>query len=152
MARSRGAPASFFAPVALGAVVLGGTALLRAVLILPLAFFTGQRGVSVGMAMLAVVVAAGAGAFGGLIYCMVGRPLRRVRWVGPYAAGVVTAAAYLGAALWAIGRIEPSDAISMAQAAGRFAFAICVLIFGLLLGVQFAKDDKEDARGTHVAT
>jgi hypothetical protein len=150
-ASSLGGPAGFFAPVAFGAVLLGGLTLLRAVVVVPLALLAG-RGASAGTAVAAVALAAGAGAFGGLAYAVVGRPLRRVPWVGPYAAGVVTAAAYLGAALWAIGRIEPGAGMSLAKSADRFALVVTSLIFGVVLGRQFVKDDEEDARAPHVAT
>ena len=51
-----------------------------------------------GDAFLALVVAAGVGIVGGLTYVFLGRPMRGVPRLGPYLAGIVTPAGYLGAA------------------------------------------------------
>ncbi|GLC23550.1 hypothetical protein [Roseisolibacter agri] len=99
-------------PALLGAAALAALTAIRVVLVLPAAL----REPRVLLAALgAVVAASAAGAFGGLVYALLGRPLRRVPVVGPYLAGMVAVAGYLLAILTmvAIGdRDTPRDLAS----------------------------------------
>lgn len=79
-------------PAVWGAAALALLTLLRVVFVLPAAVRTPRVLVT---GLLAVVAASAAGALGGLTYGIVGRPLQRVRVVGPYLAGMVAVAGYL---------------------------------------------------------
>jgi hypothetical protein len=86
------------------------------------------------VALVAVCVAAAGGAAGGLVYSFVGRPLLRIPRVGPYLAGIATVAGYLGAIAVLIPFIDPDGPDFFGDPAGRFSFAFCVLLFGIVMG------------------
>lgn len=79
-------------PVIWAALAFAALAILRGLFMLP-AIVRDPR--NVGILLLGILAAAASGAFGGLIYSFAGRPLRRIKVVGPYLAGIVTVAGYL---------------------------------------------------------
>ena len=81
----------FLKPVAIGAGLLGGITLVRVIG----ASIVGYPLRSAGQAASAVGLAALGGAAAGLIYAVIGRPLRAHGAAGNYAAGIVTVAPYL---------------------------------------------------------
>ena len=99
-------------PAILGSAALAALTVIRVVLVLPSALREPRLLLA---ALGALVAASAAGAFGGLVYALLGRPLRRVPVVGPYLAGTVAVAGYLLAilAIVAIGdRDTPRDLAS----------------------------------------
>ena len=128
-----------FLPVVLGAVGLAAITGLRAALTIVLALITG-RWLGVGMALLAVAVAAAGGAAGGLVYVYLGAPLRKVPIVGPYLAGIVTIGSYLAIILFLVERIEPGKGLSLNDPASRFSFILCSLLLGVVAGHAWFRD------------
>jgi hypothetical protein len=122
-----------FLPVYLGAAGLAAITAIRAFIITAMALVTGRWSV-VGGALLAIVVAAAGGAAGGFVYLYLGAPLRRVPIAGPYLAGIVTVAGYLGVILLLVERIQPDAGLSLRDPAGRFSFILCTLFFGIVCG------------------
>ncbi len=99
-------------PAILGAAALAALTAIRVVIVLPSALREPRLLLA---ALGALLAASAAGAFGGLVYALLGRPLRRVPVVGPYLAGMVAVAGYLLAILGivAIGdRDTPRDLVS----------------------------------------
>jgi hypothetical protein len=129
----RPTPAERFAPVLYGAAIVAALTALRALLFLVVGVLRGDL-TGVGRALLAIVLAAGGGAVGGLAYVLVGAPLRLIPRVGRYLAGIVTVAAYLGVLIVLIGYVDPNAGLSLAEPSGRFAFASCTLLFGIVMG------------------
>jgi hypothetical protein len=83
-------------PAIWGASALAAMTLVRVLFALPLAV----REPAVLLAALGALAGAAAmGAFGGLVYALLGRPLRPLPVVGPYLAGMVGVAGYMLAAL-----------------------------------------------------
>jgi hypothetical protein len=124
-------------PVANGAAVLGVLTLFRAILILPAA---ARRPVLLVQALGAVLLAAAAGAVGGLAYSLLGRPLRRVRGVGPYLAGIVTVAAYLlaiGGVMMLTGEPVPYGSNAL------IALVIFSSFIGAFIGHRFLRERTE---------
>jgi hypothetical protein len=79
------------------------------------------------------------GAVAGLVYDIVGRPLRAVP-LGDYLAGVVSVAPYVVFVVMII-RITEHRALLGAPEAGEvFTFAICTLIFGIAFGHSFLRE------------
>jgi hypothetical protein len=83
----------------LGPPLLGGIALFAIVGVRLLAKLPSLvRNPALRIPSLAILAAAcGAGRLAGVAYVVLGRPARRLRVVGPYLAGVITIAAYMGA-------------------------------------------------------
>ena len=76
------------------------------------------------------------GATAGLAYSLLGKPVSQLPRVGPYLAGIVTIGAYLGAmATLAVAAGEKTDDAFWA------AFGICTVIFGLVFGHHFFRDE-----------
>ncbi len=96
------------------------------------------------MALGAVVLAAVAGAGGGLVYAFVGRPARRVPVVGPYLAGVIAVAGYLACAagLMALGGQAPGTGD---LGATLFSYGFVSLLFGLVVGHTWFRPEKPGA-------
>ena len=137
----------FLIPVVIGAALLGFVIAVR------LSFFVfAGRWDAIGMGLLAVGVAMCAGAVAGLVYSAVGRPLRRVRTIGVYLAGIVTMAAYMLAAIWAIGIVDPKEHMDLREGSSQFAFGLVTLLFGALLGREFERDAAGRRRDRDAAT
>ncbi|MGZ8493116.1 MAG: hypothetical protein ACXWZS_13030 [Gemmatirosa sp.] len=111
-------------PAIWGATALGAMTAIRVLFALPVA----MREPHVLLAALGALLAAMAvGAFGGLVYALLGRPLRALRVVGPYLAGMVGVAGYMlaGLVLVSLTDDEPHDPVTMATT---------LLVVSLLLG------------------
>jgi transcriptional regulator with XRE-family HTH domain len=141
-------------PAAGGAIILFAFVAGRVIFALPSVLF--RRGALVGQWWLPMLVAPFAAALGGAVggfgYSFLGKPLRQIRVVGGYLAGVVTVTSYmiaLSLIAWLMGVpivTSESDA---------FLFAGGTIFFGLLVGKSWFKaDDASRARGpaTSVAT
>jgi hypothetical protein len=91
-------------------------------------------------AQVPVVLAAvtGAGFLGGAAYVILGRPARRIPAVGPYLAGVITIAGYMGAVLLASPFI--SDEPLVKQRSDLVIFAIVTVLFGLFAGHSWFRE------------
>jgi hypothetical protein len=87
-----------------------------------------------------IVLAAvtGAGFLGGAIYVILGRPARRVPMIGPYLAGVITIAAYMGAVLLASPFISAEPLVK--QRSDLVIFAIVTVFFGLIAGHSWFRE------------
>jgi transcriptional regulator with XRE-family HTH domain len=137
-------------PAAGGAIILFAFVAARDIFALP---FLILRGAPVGQWLPMVLVpfaAALGGAAGGFGYSFLGKPLRPIRVVGRYIAGVVTVTAYmiaLGVLFWLIGApivTSESDAV---------IFVGVTIFFGLVVGKSWFKpDDDLRARGPGAST
>ena len=131
-------------PSLVGAALLAALVALRALLALPTV--ARSPGALAG-ALAAVPLAALAGAAGGVVYTLVGRPLLGVPVVGPYLAGTATVAGYLlaiAATTWVGG--EP---LLDAMPSGRdaTAFAILSVVLGVMLGWTLLRHLPRDRDG-----
>jgi DNA-binding XRE family transcriptional regulator len=118
-------------PSLVGAALVAALVALRVVLALPTVARTPG---ALGAALATVPLAALAGAAGGLVYTLLGRPLLRVPVAGPYLAGTATVAGCLlavAAMTWVSG--EPLlDGVPSGRDAT--AFAIISVVLGVVLG------------------
>ena len=104
-----------------------------------------------GEALLALAVATAAGFVGGVGYVVLGRPARRVPYFGPYLAGIVTVAAYMGAVGAAFFLIEGKSMIE--DRTDAWIFAVLTIFFGLAAGyalrdrapAQITRDERVEA-------
>jgi hypothetical protein len=120
-------------PAVVGAVVAFVLTAGRVVLVLPT--FVRRRHVERDVVWL-TAAAPVLGAAAGLAYSLVGKPLSRVPGVGPYLGGVVTMGAYFAAMAALV--IASGE---RANAGLWFGFGVCTLIFGLLFGHHFLRDE-----------
>ncbi len=118
-------------PAMFGAIIVGGIVSIRVLFVLPMLFT--HPGV-VAEALGVVGIAAGAGAAGGLVYSLVGRPLQGIPRIGPYLTGVTTVAGYLGALGLVLPSLDPDASGMFTSSSGRFSYVVCVLIFGIIMG------------------
>ena len=89
------------------------------------------------------VVAFGAlgGAIGGATYAVVGRPVHR--WggpLGPYFAGIVTVAGYIGGLGLVLPHVDPEAGRDFAGSGARVAALVVTLIFGPVVGHTILKE------------
>jgi len=117
----------------LGALLIGGMTILRALVVIPIAMAHGQRIEAAEAFRLAVIGVLG-GAAAGAIYAFIGRPLRRIPHYGAFLAGIVTVAGYLAIVLYLVSHVSPDVGFSLAKPSWRFSYVVCTLIFGTLLG------------------
>ena len=82
---------------------------------------------------LGLAAATGAGAAGGFGYTFVGAPARRIPYVGPYVAGVITIGAYMLALLVAAPFISKNEPIVSNQS-DAIIFVCVTVFFGLVAG------------------
>ena len=82
--------------------------------------------------LIGLAYATSAGCVGGVAYVVLGRPARRVRVIGPYLAGVITVAAYMGALIFAfqLGSADPP----VKDRRDLFLFAGITVVFGSIAG------------------
>lgn len=118
-------------PALLGALILGGIVSLRLLFVLP-ALFTDPA--TVGEAAVVVMAGAAGGAAGGLAYSFLGRPLLKVPTVGPYLTGIVMVAGYLGVLALLVPYVDPDAPRFFGSPLGVASYAVCVLIFGIIIG------------------
>jgi len=129
-------------PAIHGAVMLAVITLGRGAFVLLFGGFRQPR--VIGMVFGAALVAATAGAAGGLVYGLVGRPLRQLPVAGPYLAGVVAAAGYLFAVFSLMAVIDGSGAEGTDMSFGLLAGVSVVL--GMAIG-HFWFRPKDAANG-----
>jgi hypothetical protein len=89
-------------------------------------------------APVALTAVTAAGFLAGVAYVALGRPARRVPLIGPYLAGVITIAAYMGAVLFASPFISQEPLVK-----GRsdlVIFAVVTVFFGLFAGHSWFRD------------
>ena len=125
-------------PAAWGAILLGMLVFIRLLFFLPSALGQPSR---LLRPLGALVVAMLAGAAGGLVYSFIGKPLRRVRVVGPYLAGVVTVFGYM-AAIMIIGAVGGESMLN-----SRVDFVVFVALsalFGVVLGFSLFRHFPDD--------
>jgi hypothetical protein len=79
------------------------------------------------------------GAVAGLVYDIIGRPLRSLP-LGDYLAGLVSVAPYVAFVVLIIRLSEHRSLLEPPEAAEVFSFAICTLIFGIGFGHSFLRD------------
>jgi transcriptional regulator with XRE-family HTH domain len=120
---------SWARPAAVGAAALAVGVSLRVVLALPFLFSDPAK---VGEALLAVVVASGAGAAGGFAYTVTRPTLRRLGVPGAYLMGIVCVFAYMGA-LALVAPVVFGEPL-IVDRAGLVIFAAVSAAFGILLG------------------
>jgi len=124
-------------PAAVGAILIGGLTLVRAILLLVI------RRAAPSLEMLLTVLAAlGLGAYGGAVggvaYAAAHKPTRKLGAFGPYALGIICAYAYLlafGIPLAVFGGEELFRSVS-----GWIAFAVVGTVFGLIIGRSWFRD------------
>jgi hypothetical protein len=104
-------------PAAWGALLLGALTAVRVILFAPGAVQHPARFLT---ALGALAAASVAGALGGVAYYFFGRPLRRVRVLGPYLAGIVSVFGYL-AAIAAVAALVGSPLVGSGTEAAFFA-------------------------------
>jgi hypothetical protein len=119
----------YFGPPLVGALVLFAIVGFRLLVKLP-SIVRNPALLTQSLAVLAI--ATGAGCLGGVAYVVLGRPARRVRVVGPYLAGVITIAAYMGALLCAF-QFHSADP-PVKNRSDLILFAVISVLFGLFAG------------------
>jgi len=92
-------------PAVGGALLFGGVVILRAVFAAPR---IAQSGLGIESLALAVLVAAAAGAVGGLTYSFFGERLVDIPTIGPYLMGIVSVSAYMVAVLLGLAALGES--------------------------------------------
>jgi len=94
----------------------------------------------------AALLAAGAGAFGGFAYTLIGRRLLAVPRVGRYLTGIVCVAAYLVPLILLLPRILPDlsttdrQAFDLHDPISRWVWLICTVFFGVVVGRTWFDD------------
>jgi len=87
----------------------------------------------------------GAGFLGGAAYVILGRPARRFPVIGPYLAGIITIAAYMGALLLASPFISEEPLVK--QRSDLVIFAIVTVFFGLIAGHSWFREKDSSSVG-----
>ncbi len=85
-----------------------------------------------------------AAAVSGLVYSLLGRPLRRVPWIGPYLAGIVSVVPYLGAVDLLVRASHHEPILAPFHRLDWFSLTFTALLFGCGLGYVFLSDDGAD--------
>ena len=116
-------------PAYFGAVALFLIVGLRTLFAVPLII----RQHKLGEFALVLAAATGAGAAGGFGYTFLGAPARRIPYVGPYVAGLVTIGAYMLALLVAAPFISKDEPL-VSDKSDAIVFACVTAFFGLLAG------------------
>jgi hypothetical protein len=78
-----------------------------------------------------------------LVYAFVGKPARRVPVVGPYLAGIIAVAGYMGCVLGPIAAVGGGDPGEGDLAASLGSFAFVSVLFGLLVGHKWFRPAKD---------
>ena len=112
-----------------GATFVFALTVFGAVARFPFALAAGRLDILAKGLLAAPILGAGAG----LVYAVVGAPLRRVPHVGPYVAGIITAAAYFYALVAMVPILTGAD-WSLTDQNVHIAVGICALLFGVALG------------------
>ncbi|HEY2375781.1 MAG TPA: hypothetical protein VGH98_07360 [Gemmatimonadaceae bacterium] len=86
-------------------------------------------------ALGAIVLASAGGAGGGLVYSLIGRPVRRVPVLGPYLAGIITVCGYLGSVLMLMTVAgDRRELTKNGMAESLVTFGLVSIFFGLIVG------------------
>lgn len=129
-------------PAIYGAAVLAVMTSIRAVLVL----LGGAREPRLlVMALGAIVAASLAGAGGGLVYSVIGRPARRLPVIGPYLAGIIAVAGYMGCILALLAVSGEGDGSTGRTGSSLLAFAVVSIFFGLIVGHQLFRRGKAES-------
>ena len=120
---------SWLRPALIGALLLFAIVAVRMVFALPRLL---SHPAEITPLLLALGAASAAGAAGGLAYSLLGAPLRGLRVVGPYLAGVVTVIAYMGALALAAPYAFGEPLIEHRSDVGPFL--VISILFGLVMG------------------
>jgi hypothetical protein len=132
-------------PALVGAGTLAVMTFGRALLVLLAA---GPNRRTLAMAVLAVPLAALAGAFGGLLYALAGRPLRGLPSVGPYLAGIVGVAGYMTAIVTLMSLLSDRPVMGDSLGASVLSAAFVSVLFGCVVGHQWLREREPAGRGT----
>ena len=116
-------------PAYFGAVALFFIVGVRMLFAIPLIV----RQHKLGEFALGLAAATAAGAVGGFGYTFLGAPARRIPYVGPYVAGLVTIGAYMLALLVAAPFISKDEPL-VSDKSDAIVFACVTAFFGLLAG------------------
>ena len=116
-------------PAYFGAVALFFIVGVRMLFAIPLIV----RQHKLGEFALGLAAATAAGAVGGFGYTFLGAPARRIPYVGPYVAGLVTIGAYMLALLVAAPFISKDEPL-VSDKSDAIVFACVTVFFGLLAG------------------
>ena len=130
-------------PALVGAAALAAMTLVR-VLLLLLAAGPDRR--VLFMAVVAVPLAAAAGAVGGLVYAVAGRPLRGIPGVGPYLAGIVTVAGYMTAILALLALLGEEGVVGEDLGSTVAGVAFVSVLFGCIVGHQWLRRGEPTGR------
>jgi hypothetical protein len=124
----------------LGPPLFGGLALFAVVAIRMLLNLSSimQSPLLRAQAPVALAAVTAAGFLAGVAYVALDRPARRVPLIGPYLAGVITIAAYMGAVVVASPFI--SDEPLMKERSDLVIFAIVTVFFGLFAGHSWFRE------------
>jgi hypothetical protein len=131
-------------PALVGAAALAAMTLVRVVFLLPSA---ASNPGALGTALLAVLLASGAGAVGGLVYALAGRPLRGVPVVGPYLAGIVAVAGYMTAIVTMMALSGEERVVDGGVGDGIATVAIVSVLFGCVVGHQWLRPERPASAG-----
>ena len=130
-------------PAAVGAILIGGLTIVRAILLLVL-----RRAAPSLELLLTVLAAAGVGAYGGavggLAYGAAREWTKKLGAFGPYALGVICVYAYLLAFGIPLAVFGGEDMFRSAP--GWIAFTIVGTIFGLIIGRSWFRDSGTPAK------
>ncbi len=130
-------------PAAVGAILIGGLTIVRAILLLVL-----RRAAPSLELLLTVLAAAGVGAYGGavggLAYGAAREWTKKLGAFGPYALGVICVYAYLLAFGIPLAVFGGEDMFRTAS--GWIAFTIVGTIFGLIIGRSWFRDSGTPAK------
>jgi hypothetical protein len=121
-------------PALFGAAVLFIIVGLRMLFAFPL-ILKQHKGAEFALGLLA---ATGAGAAGGFGYTLLGAPARRIPFLGPYVAGVISVGAYMLALLFAAPYISDDPLIE--HRTSTIIFAVVTVFFGLVFGHAAFRD------------
>jgi hypothetical protein len=128
-------------PALYGAVILAAMTMVR----VPFLLLRGLRQPGLLLVALGALAAASvAGAGGGLIYYFLGRPARRLPVVGPYLAGIVAVAGYMGCIV-AIMTIGGAKDVTISSLADAIIFGAITVFFGLIVGHMWFRPKKLEA-------
>ena len=119
-------------PPLIGAIVLAGWSTVRVVFLIPAMFASPRLALP---AIATIGVSAIAGGVAGLIYSLIGRPLRRIPGYGRYLAGFVCVAAYLVPLGILVQYAAPGKA---GRTPPELGYVILLLGFSAFLGVIVA--------------
>ncbi|HXE83512.1 MAG TPA: hypothetical protein VN513_09290 [Gemmatimonadales bacterium] len=119
----------YLGPPLFGAAVLIAIVAVRIVFLLPAILRNPVLRAQIPMTLGAV---AAAGFIAGTVYVALGRPARRIPIAGPYLAGIVVIAAYMGALLYAAPYISSDRLVK--NRSDLVLYAVVTVFFGLVAG------------------